>query len=191
VAGVVSNVNQLFQVSAADVALTSDDYYTPRWIFDAAGLMFDMDVSAPVEPSWQTCPARRYLTPVEDGLAQPWEGLVWMNPPYSAPGLWVDRFVAHRCGLALVPATRASWAGRLLQAADAIALLTVAFGQRDRRLSSWRTLLILAGCGPVAASAVGRVAAADACALGAWFVRPSEFPAQEPVGRGSGGLECR
>ena len=65
----------LFDVSPADVADTSDDCYTPRWIFDAAGLVFDMDVAAPVDPSRRTCPAAQYLTPVEDGLAQPWTGL--------------------------------------------------------------------------------------------------------------------
>lgn len=156
----------LFDVTAADVADTTDDYYTPRWLFASAGLVFDVDVAAPLDPARRTCPARRYLTPVEDGLTQPWEGLVWMNPPYSAPGKWVDRFAAHRCGLALVPATRAAWTGPLLQAADAIALLTVAFIQPDRQLGTYRTLLILAACGPVAVGAASRIAAADKYAGG-------------------------
>lgn len=27
--------------------LTSDDYYTPRWLFDRMGITFDLDVCAP------------------------------------------------------------------------------------------------------------------------------------------------
>ncbi len=89
----------LFEIGPADVATTTDDYYTPPWIFDAAGLIFDMDVSAPVDPSRRTCPARRYLTPVEDGLTQPWDGLVWMNPPFSGTAAWVERFARHGSGV--------------------------------------------------------------------------------------------
>ena len=40
----------LFPVTAADTALTSDEWYTPRWLFKAAGLVFDVDVCAPVAP---------------------------------------------------------------------------------------------------------------------------------------------
>jgi len=92
-------VTALFEIGPADVATTTDDYYTPPWIFDAAGLIFDMDVSAPVDPSRRTCPARRYLTPVEDGLTQPWDGLVWMNPPFSGTAAWVERFARHGSGV--------------------------------------------------------------------------------------------
>lgn len=38
----------LFDVDSSAVALTSDDCYTPRWVFDAMGLRFDLDVAAPV-----------------------------------------------------------------------------------------------------------------------------------------------
>jgi hypothetical protein len=163
----------LFDIGPSDVASTSDDYYTPRWIFDAAGLVFDLDVAAPVDPARRTCPARRYLTPVEDGLAQPWEGLVWMNPPYSAPRLWVDRFVQHHHGLALLPTPKGTpWLGSLLRCADSMTLLTVDFGRPDGSKGALPYLLILAGCGPVAADAVGRVAAADKYVRGAYHVRP-------------------
>lgn len=67
-------MTMLFDVTAADVADTNDDWYTPPWLFEAAGLMFDFDVAAPVDPSRRTCPARAFLTPIEDGLAQEWGG---------------------------------------------------------------------------------------------------------------------
>jgi len=167
-------VNLLFGISPADVADTSDDYYTPRWIFDAAGLVFDMDVAAPVDPSRRTCPARRYLTPIEDGLVQPWDGLVWLNPPYSRPRAWVERFAVHGCGLAFLPTARdTAWLGILLQAADALALINARFARPDGTMASARYVHILAACGQPAVNALARVAAADKYVRGAYHVRPS------------------
>ena len=103
-------MSTLFEVGAGGVADTNDDWYTPPWVFDAAGIVFDLDVAAPVDPSRRTCPARSYLTPVEDGLAQPWQGVVWMNPPFSGSRPWVERFAEHRSGLALLPASNVAGA---------------------------------------------------------------------------------
>jgi hypothetical protein len=73
---------------------TSDDHYTPAWIFETLDLTFDLDVAAPPGGiPW--IPARRYYTMEDDGLAQPWNGLVWMNPPYSNATPWVNRFLEH------------------------------------------------------------------------------------------------
>jgi hypothetical protein len=167
-------IDQLFAVDAADVADTSDDYYTPHWIFNAAGLMFDMDVAAPVDQGRRTCPAGRYLTPVEDGLRQSWDGLVWMNPPYSNISPWVDKFAAHGSGLALLPVLkRCLWMGVLLRSADALALISAYFGRPDGDPAKPSFPLMLIGCGHVAAGAVGRVAAADKYAAGAYHVRPA------------------
>jgi hypothetical protein len=164
----------LFEIGPGDVADTSNDCYTPRWIFDAAGLMFDMDVSAPVDPARRVCPAARYLTPVEDGLSTPWEGLVWMNPPYAGSALWADRFAAHSCGMALVPCWgRHIWRARLLSRADAMALVWAEFTRPDGSKMEPVAPCVLMGCGPVAAAAVARVAAADKYAQGAYHVRPA------------------
>ena len=87
--------------------LTSDDYYTPRWIFDALGLHFDLDVASPPHPT--EVPCDRYFTQEDDGLAQPWEGRVWMNPPYSKPGPLVQRWLDHGNGVALLPTSKSKW----------------------------------------------------------------------------------
>lgn len=87
---------------------TSDDIYTPRWVFDALGLTFDLDVCAPPEGPPHT-PASSYYSVIDDGLAQPWHGLVWMNPPYSKPTPWVERFLRHNNGVALLPFAKARW----------------------------------------------------------------------------------
>lgn len=91
---------------------TTDDYYTPKWIFDALGVRFDLDVASPPGGPPYT-PCDRFYTQLDDGLAQPWHGLVWMNPPYSKPAPWVDRFLEHGNGIALLPYAKSKWCQKL------------------------------------------------------------------------------
>lgn len=160
----------LFPVTAADVADTNDDWYTPPWIFDAAGLVFDLDVAAPVAPERRTCPARRYLTVLDDGLAASWEGLVWMNPPYSAPKPWADRWLAHENGIALFPWTQSVWMGALLGAVHGFTVLSgLEFLRPNGGKAGIRYLFILAGMGAPALEGMRRVAAKDRYAQGNLF----------------------
>lgn len=100
-------------------ATTSDDYYTPAWVFETMGIEFDLDVASPPGGiDW--IPARQFLTMAEDGLAQPWAGRVWMNPPYSDSSPWVRRFIAHGNGVCLVPHSRSHWWGELWSSDAAI-----------------------------------------------------------------------
>jgi hypothetical protein len=93
----------------------SDDYWTPPWVFAQLDLSFDLDVAAPPGGiAW--VPAERYFTEADNGLIQPWTGRVWMNPPYSNPTPWVDRFIAHENGVALLPTSTGAWFRRLWNA---------------------------------------------------------------------------
>lgn len=89
----------------------SDDWYTPPEIFTAIGLMFDLDPCSPGANHW--VPALRVYTKAEDGLAQPWHGLVFMNPPFGGRNghvPWLEKFFAHGNGIAVVRAyTSSEW----------------------------------------------------------------------------------
>lgn len=99
---------------------TADDYYTPKPIFDALALRFDLDVCAPPGGvPW--VPADRYFTVEDDGLSQEWFGRIWMNPPYSQVTPWARRFMEHGHGIALISHAKSAWHPELWAAADAVA----------------------------------------------------------------------
>lgn len=122
----------LFSVGPESVAVTSDDCYTPRWVFDAMGLEFDLDVAAPIGGPWHV-PAKRWFTVEDDGLTQPWHGIVWCNPPYSSFVPWAEKWLAHDRGALMgimgsrSPARRAVFAG-----ADAVAFVNCIFPRPHR-----------------------------------------------------------
>lgn len=97
----------------------SDERYTPRWVFDGLALTFDLDPAAPVDGG-DCVPARRRYTRADDGLAQPWHGLVWLNPPFSESTRWADRFRRHGSGVFLGPVANARWWIDLIRRADLI-----------------------------------------------------------------------
>lgn len=102
----------------------TDEWYTPRYIFDALGCTFDMDVAAPADGPRHT-PTRRWYS--ADSLSLPWSGFVWMNPPFGGRnGLvpWLDKFFAHGNGIALTPdRTSAPWWQAAAKRADALLFL--------------------------------------------------------------------
>ena len=102
---------QLF-TNSTNYVKTSDDYYTPPEVFQTLDLEFDLDVAAPPGGiPW--IPAKRYFTIEDDALSQPWTGRIWMNPPFSKPSQWIDRFIEHGNGVGLVCTSRARWFAQL------------------------------------------------------------------------------
>lgn len=106
--------------------MASDDIYTPPAVFDALELQFDLDVCAP-EGGLPWIPAKRHYSLKDDGLAQPWEGLIWCNPPYSKPSPWIDKFINHNNGIMLVQLSRSKAIKQLWNKADGIALQPTGF----------------------------------------------------------------
>lgn len=86
-------MSRLFPVANV---IDSDDWYTPKWVFDGLGIAFDLDVAAPDGGSH--VPAAGIYTVAHDGLLQPWHGVVWCNPPYSAPTAWCRKWATHEPG---------------------------------------------------------------------------------------------
>jgi hypothetical protein len=96
----------------------SDEHYTPKWLFDHMGIVFDLDVASPIGGS--SVPTHKYYTEDDDGLIQPWSGKVWMNPPFSKPSPWVDKFVENRNGIALLVVSKSKWFKKIWVEADGI-----------------------------------------------------------------------
>lgn len=127
-----------------------DEWYTPKWIFDSLGLTFDIDVCAPRDLTHVTTPAAAYLNEDDDGLSQEWNGIVWCNPPYSAPEAWADKCIEHGNGLLLthIP-MNAAWAQRVWTHCDGIRLFqAIEFTRPDgktQRPGSWLQLAAFGG----------------------------------------------
>lgn len=151
----------LFQLPTDAFKVTSDDCYTPRWVFDAMGLRFDLDVAAPPGGPWHV-PADRYYTAEDDGLTQPWDGLVWCNPPYSTAKDWVARWIAHDRGALMTQvASGQSWRSLLYSAADAIYIGRVDFTRPDGSVLKFGWTPICVAFRGVGTEPAERLAAAD------------------------------
>lgn len=107
-----------------EAAGKSDEWYTPKYIFDGLGCHFDLDpANAAVGGAHVPCD-RSYGS---DGLEAAWEGYVWLNPPFGGRnGLmpWLQKFAAHGNGIVLVPdRTSAPWFQYIARQADRILFL--------------------------------------------------------------------
>lgn len=116
--------------------LTTDDYYTPQWLFNEMGIVFDIDVcSPPGGPPFVPC--LRYYTQADDGLTSAWSGRIWMNPPYSKPAPWVERFIRHGHGIALLPFAKSKWCETLWQSdAKLVYLRAITFYRPDIKVGN-------------------------------------------------------
>ena len=81
-------------------ARSSDDWITPRAILGALG-RFDLDPCASDNQPWPTAD-RMHAARDGDGLALPWAGRVFLNPPYRNVVAWLQRLAEHGDGIALV-----------------------------------------------------------------------------------------
>lgn len=78
----------------------NDEWLTPPDLLRIFG-PFDLDPCAPVTRPWPM--AKKHYTRDENGLELPWEGRVWLNPPYGRHTFeWIERLAEHRNGLALI-----------------------------------------------------------------------------------------
>ncbi|MGB6089503.1 MAG: DNA N-6-adenine-methyltransferase [Candidatus Binataceae bacterium] len=75
----------------------SDEYLTPPEILEATVKLLgeiDLDPCAEAHGPKANVPAGKHFTPTDDGLVQPWDGRIFMNPPYGgAVPAWVEHLV--------------------------------------------------------------------------------------------------
>lgn len=88
--------------------MISDEWLTPPEIINALG-PFYLDPCCPPIMPWRT--ASKSYTKSDDGLAMPWSGRVWLNPPYSRAAVhWLRKLATHGNGIALTFArTETAW----------------------------------------------------------------------------------
>jgi phage N-6-adenine-methyltransferase len=107
---------------ASEIPGDGDTWLTPRWILTQLG-EFDLDPCACEQiPDW-VC--SRFLTSKQNGLETPWEGRVFMNPPFSNTVPWLIRHSEHANGISLVPASVESplWRSNVWPKAKSVLLL--------------------------------------------------------------------
>jgi hypothetical protein len=150
------------KVHGLGVGKTSE-WFTPGDTFEKLRLTFDLDPAHPGRDNPHCkVPTRWIFTISDDGLRQPWHGLVWLNAPYGArygQVPWLKRFLVHRNGVCLISAlTGSNWFHSLVvPAAETMVLLRgkVKFVRPDGTVGTEpATGSALIGMGPVANAAL-------------------------------------
>lgn len=118
----------------------SDEWFTPKYIFDALDVTFDLDVAHPKDMETHV-PCRDRLS--VHGLEVGWWGFVWMNPPFGGRnGIqpWLEKFVEYGNGIALTAdRTSAPWFQEAMPRADLLLFMSpkVKFERPDGTVGKW------------------------------------------------------
>lgn len=79
-----------------------DEWLTPPEIIKALG-RFDLDPCAPSDERRPWDMAVQHYSAEQNGLALPWHGRVWCNPPYGLEAArWLEKLAEHGNGVALI-----------------------------------------------------------------------------------------
>ena len=103
----------------------SNTWFTPKNIIGDLGV-FDLDPCTMSFRPFDSAIKHYEFDKGEDGLALPWHGKVWLNPPYGKnTGVWLEKLHQHGNGIALVfTAFETRWGQEALKEADGVYLLS-------------------------------------------------------------------
>lgn len=133
VAGEVTTAALLRLNGKPHVAHNSGDnewYTPPEYIAAARNAMggIDLDPASTPEAN-KIVGAAKFFTAEQNGLARPWPGRIWLNPPYASDwvGAFADKLVSEYCGQRTVAAcvlvnngTETEWFQHIGKAAAAV-----------------------------------------------------------------------
>jgi phage N-6-adenine-methyltransferase len=119
-----------------------DEYYTPsEYIEVAREVMGGIDCDpATCAYAQEYIQAKEFYTKSENGLAHPWNGKVWLNPPYSRVREFITKLLNETASGRVIAAillihnnTDTTWFHEAAEAADAICFLRgrICFGQEN------------------------------------------------------------
>lgn len=86
----MSTTNEKMEAMNVHFSSATDLHATPQEFFDKLDLEFNFTLDVCATSDNAKC--KIYYTKQEDGLMQPWHGIVWMNPPYGREiGRWMEK----------------------------------------------------------------------------------------------------
>lgn len=81
-------------VSKVHFSKGTDNWGTPRWLFDRCKSIWDFELDACAEAWSALC--EDYYDVEDNGLLMKWRSWTWCNPPYSEIELWLEKAAAER-----------------------------------------------------------------------------------------------
>ncbi len=98
-----SGIGFTFETALPGNIAQTHTWLTPPYILKALGT-FDLDpCAAPSPRPWNTAKEHYDFSKGQDGLALPWSGRVWCNPPYGPDtGKWMKKLSEHGSGIGLI-----------------------------------------------------------------------------------------
>ncbi|NES02009.1 MAG: hypothetical protein F6K22_03700 [Okeania sp. SIO2F4] len=92
----VPNYGKKSKEKALSISLKSSDcWYTPPEIVELLKKVLGNIDLDPCSDDGKHIPAKLHYTATEDGLNQQWQGKVFINPPYSCPGKWIEKLISE------------------------------------------------------------------------------------------------
>ena len=169
-------MSQMFAETA--VPQSGVEWWTPTTVLDAVRASMggiDLDPASCAEAN-EAVGATQFYSIADDGLASPWAGRLWLNPPFSGCSRWAAKLLDEiamgniEAACFLGPIGSGPWVARMWETADAVVWLHAlteicgarwrgpsAAAAKDKRPWRWGLMLAMWGGDPARLARLGRV----------------------------------